>query len=424
MKFQNLNGIYMSTGSRSQLYRSLNFGEAHYSYNVVFQRLKNAVEYSLSESPIVLTHPEIYKSDLAKKRIGFFNNSKPIHIAVKSPEDLRLLDGAYNIAHIAWEFNKLPTFDNKRVTPLEKPLFSLGLFNEIWVGCDYTKKILLQQGLSNIHVIPCPIPTPNKKKENLYELLIDSNAINLNFKGSNGELKHALTSLINFKELFSRKYGNSHPKIYLTVANIWDYRKNLPRLLNCFEKFHNRHKNTALVVKLVIDNKSTCLNNINEILGIHFSDVVEFGNSDGIFFISDHFSDEGLIKLINTADFYINLSHAEGQCLPILEAMACGVVPISCRHTAMLDYISPSNSYVVDSIEVDVPDTAPYPKENLKWFDFSENSVDSALEKSFFEDQEVYNQLSLESIKTARDNYSYEEIQNKILNRILKIREL
>src|ERR1700694_254729 len=43
------------------------------------------------------------------------------------------------------------------------------------------------------------------------------------------------------------------------------------------------------------------------------------------------------------SDFYLCTSVAEGQNLPVIEAMAHGVVPVSTINTAMLDYLSRDN---------------------------------------------------------------------------------
>ena len=47
------------------------------------------------------------------------------------------------------------------------------------------------------------------------------------------------------------------------------------------------------------------------------------------------------------ADFYICTSAAEGQNLPLLEAMAHGSVPVSTGNTAMADYITADNAFQI-----------------------------------------------------------------------------
>ncbi|MBM9539078.1 glycosyltransferase family 4 protein, partial [Desulfobulbus alkaliphilus] len=56
-----------------------------------------------------------------------------------------------------------------------------------------------------------------------------------------------------------------------------------------------------------------------------------------------------LNRLYDAATFYVCTSHAEGQNLPLLEAMARGVVPVTVDHTAMSDYISDNDAVVIPS---------------------------------------------------------------------------
>jgi glycosyltransferase involved in cell wall biosynthesis len=414
--------ILLSTGSRKQIYEGIAFGEAHYSYNIVFQRFKQAIASCLGYEPRVLLHPEIYKTVEAKRSLGI-GKEKPIHIAFKSPEELRLLDGAYNIAHVAWEFNKLPSYPDKRSGPLDRPLRALGIFDEIWVGCEFTKQVFIREGLSNVHVIPAPIPLPQEsiKKSNILDVIGQCNALQLDFNGKPGVLKRARTELNPFSDIFTTYYGDVRPKIYLTVANIWDYRKNIPNLVKLFEEFHSRHRDTALVIKLVLDNKNTCLNNVNEIFALHFSEWVKHAKSDGVFFISDKLSDESMTALLRTADFYLNLSRAEGQCLPILEAMALGVLPISVDHTAMADYINTENAFVVKSKEVELSPSTPYPQEGLTWYEFDESDALVQLEDAYQASDILIKNKSRNCIELIHQFYSFEVVSRIISSRFTKL---
>lgn len=412
--------LFLSTGSRKQIYEGVQVGEAHYSYNVVFKRFLQAINISIDKNPLMLRHPEMYKTESAKLTINC--DSSSIHISFKSPEDLRLLDGAYNIAHIAWEFNVLPKYPGPRVGPLARPRFALGMMNEVWVGCEFTKNVLILEGLSNVHVIPSPIPLPSSlAKENLLEVIGDSNAIQLNFSSSNGTLKHASTTLRPFREMYSQYYRFAKPKVYLTIANIWDYRKNIPNLVKIFELFHAQRPDTMLVVKLVLDNLSTRINNVNEIFALHFGEWIESGKCNGIFFISDQMSDEGMSALFRASDFYLNLSRAEGQALPVLEAMANGVVPISVDHTAMADYINEENAFVVKSALVQVSPSMPYPSEGLTWYEFDSTDALRTLENAYLANADLIQSKSERCLELIESNYSNHSVGLKILARVTSI---
>ncbi len=52
---------------------------------------------------------------------------------------------------------------------------------------------------------------------------------------------------------------------------------------------------------------------------------------------------------LNATSFTVNSSHGEGQCLPLMEFMAAGRPAIAPRHTAMVDYVSDGNAFVVEA---------------------------------------------------------------------------
>jgi hypothetical protein len=54
-------------------------------------------------------------------------------------------------------------------------------------------------------------------------------------------------------------------------------------------------------------------------------------------------------KLIAITDYYVNTSHCEGLCLPLMEFMSCHKPALSPCHTAMADYVDSSSALMVDS---------------------------------------------------------------------------
>lgn len=60
-------------------------------------------------------------------------------------------------------------------------------------------------------------------------------------------------------------------------------------------------------------------------------------------------SDEAYAALIDATSYAVNTAMGEGQCLPLMEYMACGRPAVAPAHTAMLDYITPENAFVLAS---------------------------------------------------------------------------
>jgi glycosyltransferase involved in cell wall biosynthesis len=62
-------------------------------------------------------------------------------------------------------------------------------------------------------------------------------------------------------------------------------------------------------------------------------------------------SDAAYAALIDATSYAVNTSVGEGQCMPLVEYMSCGRPAVAPAHTAMADYITPENAFVVPSRE-------------------------------------------------------------------------
>ena len=90
-----------------------------------------------------------------------------------------------------------------------------------------------------------------------------------------------------------------------------------------------------------------------------------------------------LNDLYRFASAYLCTSLAEGQNLPLMEAMSHGVVPITTQHTAMLDFIDDQNALVIATTReaIDRDDTAVGATPNMTWHRCGAGDVADALEK-------------------------------------------
>lgn len=62
-------------------------------------------------------------------------------------------------------------------------------------------------------------------------------------------------------------------------------------------------------------------------------------------------SDEAYAALIDASSYAVNTSVGEGQCMPLVEYMACGRPAVAPDHTAMQDYVTPENAFVIPSTQ-------------------------------------------------------------------------
>lgn len=64
--------------------------------------------------------------------------------------------------------------------------------------------------------------------------------------------------------------------------------------------------------------------------------------------ITEKLSDDDVARLYSSMDAYVSTSRGEGLCMPLVQAMSCGVVPIACGFSAPGEYIRDGvNGYLV-----------------------------------------------------------------------------
>lgn len=378
------------------------WGKAHYSYKVLKNRYINLLQNNhLKVCEII--RPEIYKHKIAFDFLKDFEVGS-IHLIFKPFEEIRILKGAYNIGIIAWEFDRIntKTFD---YAPFSNHLRLLSLLDEVWVLCEYTKRVLQQYNLKNVYCIPAPATyVINNKKSSVKELLSDVPAITLDTIN--------LATQKQFHTLYTEI--KSINKIYLTIINPWDKRKNIEDIVTSFVKFSSKYKQALLIIKLVIDNQGTTLFNINEIL----ANTVKLKSSN-IIFISENLTSNQMSELMQSVDYYYCVSKAEGQNLPLIEAMSIGTVPVSTMHTAMADYIQEHNAYIIKSnLEFTTLESNASKNSKLRWYNPELKSAIKALETSYQASISEYKIKSENCVKVVKDLYSDRAVFDKIIQRI------
>jgi hypothetical protein len=134
--------------------------------------------------------------------------------------------------------------------------------------------------------------------------------------------------------------------VYTSVFNLGDERKNPHDLVTAFLLAFRHRPDVTLVLKLATT-PETELHYVEKIrqqclgYGIdHYCRIVV---------ITDYLSDDQLLDLFRVTTFYVNTSRAEGACLPLQQALACGRPAIAPAHTAMADYMDDRVGFVVDS---------------------------------------------------------------------------
>jgi glycosyltransferase involved in cell wall biosynthesis len=131
--------------------------------------------------------------------------------------------------------------------------------------------------------------------------------------------------------------------IYVTVFRPEDGRKNWLQILTAFCAAFRDTPDATLVMKFTQSDLAAVYAHLMTPL----AQLAPF--SCRVVMIQGYLDDAEYARLYQAASFYVNASHCEGLCLPLMEFMACGKPVIAPDHSAMQDYIDESVAFVVGS---------------------------------------------------------------------------
>jgi len=131
--------------------------------------------------------------------------------------------------------------------------------------------------------------------------------------------------------------------VYTAVFNPIDGRKNWTDLVGGFIWAFRETAEATLILKLT---HATIEEGLMPVLR-HISSLGKM--KCRIVVINGLLSHEAYGALVDATSYCVNTSLCEGQCLPLTEYMSAGRPAVAPAHTAMLDYLSPENAFVVRS---------------------------------------------------------------------------
>lgn len=131
--------------------------------------------------------------------------------------------------------------------------------------------------------------------------------------------------------------------VYAAVFNPNDGRKNWHDILWAFcWAFRDNYAATLLIKLVHHDARFACeilLHEMQKLAPYKCRVVVVHGFLD----------DEAYRTLVNGVSYIVNASYGEGQCLPLMEFMSAGKPALAPDHSAMADYITRDNAFIVRS---------------------------------------------------------------------------
>jgi glycosyltransferase involved in cell wall biosynthesis len=408
-------------------------GAPHYSYR--FAESKFLATFTAERATVhPLPMPEYYNSPAALPAELHAEGKTDVHLIFRSAEQIRLLKFAWNVCCFAWEFDVIKDHTGIDEHPFLNQKRMLSLCQEIWVPCSYTKAVLESHGLRNAQLIPAPIPPAAEDPPPLLEALsslghLSVAPLHYNFLRSQAENRAACAerSSTFLEYMGARLKACDELRIYLTVLNPEDFRKNLDAMLRAFDLFSRTRRDAVLVVKvLTAASRFHLLDVLCDVIPNKMASGTVL-RSDNIVFFNDFLSERELSYLYSIADFYLCTSLCEGQNLPLLEAMAHGVVPVSTANTAMADYIHAENAIVIRGrLE---PNDCVHLAGTLAGRPFSVHrsgvaDIHDALERSVALSPVRYATLAAGARHVTRVQYSPQVIWSAIAARLAAIRSL
>lgn len=402
-------------------------GRAHYSYRSVRDKFCDMLTEN-GEYWMDMLNPEIYR-DFNLQHTAYKDfPGKKVHISFKPAQFLRTAGGFTNVAHVAWEFDKLRSkYSSNPVLPANDDVRMLSAFDQVWVGCEFTKRVFIENGLSKTITIPAPIKVSEKPlaERDQLQLLTQVDQLrklnmkcfpisvrNHGFMYAQRSIQHAPREISRILQPIVRNGG----KAFLQILNPHDSRKNLKKTIKAFHAFHFKNPNSVLILKFTSPEKNE---RVYEILR-WFLDDSHALDAQGIYFTTDYIPESFKSEFMGLFDFYLSPSRAEGQNLPLQEAMAAGLIPISTCNTAMLDYINPDNSFVIKSTpcavsQLTCPDQSIW---GLEWHDCTEVDIYKALTQAHASKKETLSKKRAQSKAIILEKYSYQTI-NKLMQSAL-----
>jgi hypothetical protein len=299
-------------------------GRRHYSYEIARRKFEAALRY-LDLEIYDIPRPEIYAAPVSRQ----FLRGNSCHLIFKPAEWIRLLKGVRNIACVAWEFDRLtaPATQDFR-HPFADMKRMLSLPHEVWTPCEFTRRVFVANGIPNVYRVPAPIsvpstPTPIRFPDIPSEL---DEIPWINLRIGFGRYRDIYVSLPGrprpISDILRDHYRGGQPQIILSILNPHDLRKNLSALIGGFLEFHSEHPDWLLLLKLVVDNTNDRLDNVlSGILSMHISGY-ELIDSDSVWLTTAFMPEPVLADLYRLSSAYLCASLAEGQNLPLQEAMA------------------------------------------------------------------------------------------------------
>lgn len=385
-----------------------NLGVSEYSYYFVYKRFKKILD-AISGHAVQRCNLEeldrIYFDSLSRHEeciCLFFSAPHNIPAGLKCPV----------VPVFAWEFDRLP----EGILGGLKNDWGYQLAKTGWAitHSNYTKSSVQASitGDYPIAVMPSPVWDDFKSLHAKPTRAVNSAAV---LRGCGKILDTEQGSLAIHEFDGELEYSGV---AYLSVFNPHDLRKNWDDLVKAFCFAFKGEAKATLILKLT---HTDCEQFFKQLA----RDLERMGEFDcRVIAVQAYLDSQSYFDLIENAHYVVNSSIGEGQCLPLMEGMSAGKPAITPNHTSMLDYVSQTNSFVVNSgVE---PGYWPHdPRQSYRTLSYRIHwdSLCDAFSRSFecfVTDSSAYREMSVDAYMTMKGHCSESIIKSKLSNFLSK----
>ena len=202
--------------------------------------------------------------------------------------------------------------------------------------------------------------TPSKSNYRLFSKNgIPTSKLSIMPEGVDTTIFHPTGDSLDLLGMYNAQISSNHqsnPFVILSVLT-WSWRKGWDTLLRAYYRAFTPSDNVLLVLLTYIPGARGYYTNIQilkDILTIKAEECISYHLP--ILLLTDPLPEEQMPALYRSADVFFLPTRGEGFCLPALEAMASGTVPIITKGSGQSMFCNPKNSFLIHT-----PTVSRYP---------------------------------------------------------------
>ena len=344
-------------------YKGKGWGYAHYSYGFAMESFNDTIK---NTDNVVGTFS--YPFHVGSARTIMRQVPNTVNISFLPPDVALFVPKHKNICYFAWEFDKLPSKSDGNDGIFKKDYSTtLKKFDHVLTLSSYSQSTLKSYGIES-SVLPSAVTAKVVEDD---ESIDDLNCYTLSTE-SHYYADHKPQPLKNLLD------NSEYEKRFLYILNPHDIRKNFGNLVTAFVRFREQYPEAILLLKM------TAQGDLGKLQTTAFRrEFPSFPETtfDNVYFIPQRLSDSKLQMLMNSCQNYVSPSRAEGQNLPLCEAMVSGRVCITPDHTSMSDYVTSDSAIILESSAWMIDESTHKYKDfwGFSWFNVGEQTILDAL---------------------------------------------